>query len=89
MTLTFVEQLNSLMEWDEIDFENNLWRIPAEKMKMALPHIVPLSRQAIELLEVVKPITGISNTFSITTVQLSQLAVMRFAPFVLWAITVK
>jgi integrase len=52
MTLTFVRTAElRMMEWDEIDFENNLWRIPADKMKMALPHIVPLSRQAIELIE--------------------------------------
>ncbi len=31
---------------------------PAYKMKMALPHIVPLSRQAIELLKGLQPITG-------------------------------
>ncbi|AZM39567.1 MULTISPECIES: integrase arm-type DNA-binding domain-containing protein [Acinetobacter] len=62
MTLTFVRTAElRLMEWDEIDLENKLWRIPAEKMKMALPHLVPLSRQAIELLEVVKPITGMKQ----------------------------
>ena len=59
MTLTFVrtgELIN--MEWNEIDFDNNLWRIPAYKMKMALPHIVPLSKQAIDLLKNLQPITG-------------------------------
>jgi integrase len=59
MTLTFVrtgELIN--MEWNEIDFDNNLWRIPAYKMKMALPHIVPLSRQAIDLIKNLQPITG-------------------------------
>lgn len=59
MTLTFVRTAElRMMEWDEIDFENRLWRIPAEKMKMALPHLVPLSRQAIELLEGLIPLTG-------------------------------
>ncbi|MDQ9834259.1 tyrosine-type recombinase/integrase [Acinetobacter soli] len=59
MTLTFVRTAElRMMEWDEIDFENKLWRIPAEKMKMALPHLVPLSRQAIELLEGLIPLTG-------------------------------
>lgn len=59
MTLTFVRTAElRMMEWDEIDFENKLWRIPAEKMKMALPHLVPLSRQAIELLESLLPLTG-------------------------------
>lgn len=62
MTLTFVRTAElRLMEWDEIDFESKLWRIPADKMKMALPHIVPLSRQAIELLEVLRPITGMKQ----------------------------
>lgn len=59
MTLTFVRTAElRMMEWDEIDFETKLWRIPANKMKMAQPHIVPLSKQAIELLEGLRPLTG-------------------------------
>lgn len=59
MTLTFVRTSELInMEWQEIDFENKLWRIPAYKMKMALPHIVPLSKQALELIESLKPLTG-------------------------------
>ena len=59
MTLTFVRTAELInMEWNEIDFENKLWRIPAYKMKMALPHIVPLSRQAIELIQTIKHITA-------------------------------
>ncbi|MFC4952542.1 tyrosine-type recombinase/integrase [Acinetobacter puyangensis] len=59
MTLTFVRTAElRLMEWEEINFEEKLWRIPADKMKMALPHIVPLSTQAIEIVEALKPITG-------------------------------
>jgi len=59
MTLTFVRTAElRMMEWDEIDFETKLWRIPADKMKMAQPHIVPLSKQAIELLERLRPLTG-------------------------------
>ncbi|MBJ8482961.1 tyrosine-type recombinase/integrase [Acinetobacter vivianii] len=59
MTLTFVRTAElRMMEWSEIDFENKIWRIPAEKMKMALPHLVPLSSQAIELLESLLPLTG-------------------------------
>lgn len=38
-------------EWTEIDYKENLWRISADKMKMRLPHVVPLSRQAMEILE--------------------------------------
>ncbi|MEN8422253.1 integrase arm-type DNA-binding domain-containing protein [Acinetobacter junii] len=59
MTLTFVRTAELInMEWNEIDFDNHLWRIPAYKMKMALPHIVPLSKQAVELIESLQPITG-------------------------------
>lgn len=59
MTLTFVRTAElRMMEWKEIDYKNCLWRIPAHKMKMAQPHIVPLSRQALELLEGLKPLTG-------------------------------
>lgn len=59
MTLTFVRTAELInMEWQEVDFENKLWRIPAYKMKMALPHIVPLSKQALELIESLKPLTG-------------------------------
>ncbi|WAU73769.1 tyrosine-type recombinase/integrase [Acinetobacter sp. TR11] len=59
MTLTFVRTAElRMMEWQEIDLESKLWRIPAEKMKMALPHIVPLSQQALDILEIIRPITG-------------------------------
>jgi integrase len=44
--------------WPEIDFDKAEWRIPAERMKMQEPHIVPLSRQAIEVLKELEPITG-------------------------------
>ena len=38
-----------LATWEEIDFEKGQWEIPAERMKMRKPHIVPLSRQVIEI----------------------------------------
>lgn len=67
MTLTFVRTSELInMEWNEIDFDNHLWRIPAYKMKMALPHIVPLSKQAVELIENLRPITG-NKQFVFTT----------------------
>jgi len=37
-------------EWAHVDLEAAEWRIPAEIMKMRQPHIVPLSRQALEIL---------------------------------------
>jgi integrase len=45
-------------EWKEVDFEKAEWRIPAERMKMKQPHIVPLARQAIEILKELHPQTG-------------------------------
>src|SRR3546814_17702209 len=37
-------------EWKEFDFERAVWTIPDHKMKMGLPHAVPLSRQAIAII---------------------------------------
>jgi len=45
-------------EWDEIDTEKKEWCIPAHKMKMRAEHIVPLSRQALAVLEEVRALTG-------------------------------
>ena len=45
-------------EWTEIDFEQAEWSIPATRMKMKQPHIVPLSRQALETLKELQPLTG-------------------------------
>ncbi|MGF2702160.1 integrase domain-containing protein [Enterobacter hormaechei] len=44
--------------WVEVDFDENLWTIPAERMKAKREHIVPLSPQALEILEVMKPISA-------------------------------
>ncbi|MEP8552834.1 integrase domain-containing protein [Enterobacter mori] len=44
--------------WAEIDLNTKLWRIPAERMKAKREHIVPLSPQALEILEVMKPISA-------------------------------
>ena len=44
--------------WAEIDLEAKLWTIPAERMKAKREHIVPLSPQALEILEVMKPISA-------------------------------
>jgi integrase len=45
-------------EWAEIDLGNAEWNIPAEKMKMKQPHLVPLSKQAVEILRELQPVTG-------------------------------
>lgn len=44
--------------WAEIDTEAAVWRIPAERMKMKAAHVVPLSRQALEVLEAQRQISG-------------------------------
>lgn len=45
-------------EWGEMETDSAIWRIPAAKMKMKRPHIVPLSRQAQEVLHELHAITG-------------------------------
>lgn len=50
-----------LSEWQEFDFEEGLWRIPAERMKMRLPHIVPLARQVQSILMGLREYTGQSR----------------------------
>lgn len=46
------------MEWTEVNLDAAEWRIPGSKMKMKLDHLVPLAKQAVELLRGVQPITG-------------------------------
>lgn len=45
-------------EWREIDLDAAEWRIPAERMKMRAPHVVPLSAQAVAILCELQPLTG-------------------------------
>ncbi|MCB3004204.1 integrase domain-containing protein [Klebsiella quasipneumoniae subsp. similipneumoniae] len=45
-------------KWAEIDLNAKLWTIPAERMKAKREHIVPLSQQALDILEVMKPISA-------------------------------
>lgn len=45
-------------EWSEIDLERAEWKIPAEKMKMRITHIVPLATQAVDILREIEPLTG-------------------------------
>ena len=44
--------------WPEFDFEKREWRIPAERMKSGAEHLVPLSRQAVAVLERLRELTG-------------------------------
>lgn len=59
MMLTFV-RTNELIQarWREFDFSKKQWIIPGERMKMKKDHIVPLSRQALAILEKMKPLSG-------------------------------
>lgn len=59
LLLTFV-RTKELREasWDEIDINGAVWRIPAERMKMRQPHIVPLATQAVALLQELQAFTG-------------------------------
>jgi integrase len=45
-------------EWKEFDLKGAEWRIPAERTKMRTQHVVPLSDQAVALVEELKPLTG-------------------------------
>ncbi len=59
MVLTFVrtgELIGAL--WSEIDLEAGLWIIPGERMKARTEHVVPLSRQAVAILEELKALGG-------------------------------
>ncbi|MEK7800988.1 MAG: integrase arm-type DNA-binding domain-containing protein [Pseudomonadota bacterium] len=62
LSLTFV-RTSELIEatWSEIDFKYKQWNIPAERMKMKRPHIVPLAPQAIAILEELKEMVGNSK----------------------------
>lgn len=59
LMLTFVRTVElRAAEWKEFDMDAAEWRIPAERMKMREPHIVPLSAQAVELLRELQTLTG-------------------------------
>jgi integrase len=62
MALTFVRTSELIgAKWAEFDLEAGRWNIPAERMKMRTPHIVPLARQALEVLEILRDLTGQSD----------------------------
>lgn len=44
--------------WEDIDLDKKVWTIPAERMKKRRPHSIPLTDQAIALLEVIRPYSG-------------------------------
>ena len=62
MALTFVRTSELIgAKWAEFDLKATRWDIPAERMKMRTPHIVPLARQAIEILGTLRELTGNSQ----------------------------
>jgi integrase len=62
MALSFVRTSELIAaKWAEFDLEAARWDIPAERMKMRTPHIVPLSRQAVDVLNTLKTLSGTSE----------------------------
>lgn len=62
LAMTFVRTGELIKaKWDEIDLDGRQWIIPAERMKMRKPHIVPLSRQAVTVLTELKEAGGNSD----------------------------
>ena len=75
LLLTFVRpgELRAA-RWDEIDWRHKEWNIPAERMKMEKPHVVPLFRQVLGLLSELQAHTGEGDTCYL------QQAVIRLIP---------
>ncbi len=62
MLLTFVRTSELIqVKWSEIDFEKAMWVIPAERMKMRLPHMIPLSKQSLKILAELKEMNGMNE----------------------------
>ncbi len=63
MVLTFLRTTPLIWaEWSEIDFQGKRWKVPVEHMKGHLwPHIVPLARQTVKVLELIHAISGKSK----------------------------
>lgn len=59
LALTFVRTGELIgAKWDEINWEREEWHIPKERMKMKRPHIVPLSKQSLDILRELRTQTG-------------------------------
>ncbi|WP_048439248.1 tyrosine-type recombinase/integrase [Caenimonas sp. SL110] len=62
LALTFVRTSELIeAEWSEFDLVKGEWRIPGERMKMGRTHVVPLARQALEILKTLRLISGNSQ----------------------------
>jgi integrase len=63
MALTFVRTSELIgAKWGEFDLEAGRWDIPAERMKMRSPHIVPLARQTLDVLDTLRMLSGQSES---------------------------
>jgi integrase len=62
LALTFVRTGELIgAEWAEFDLDGAVWIVPAERMKMKTEHVVPLSRQALEVLNELRSMAGASR----------------------------
>jgi len=62
MVFTFVRTSELIgARWEEFDMDAKRWTIPAERMKMKTPHIVALSRQTVEVLELLRELSGVEE----------------------------
>lgn len=62
MALTFVRTTELIAaRWEEFDLDAAEWRIPAARMKMKTPHVVPLSAQAVDALRCLHELKGLSG----------------------------
>ena len=52
------------MLWSELDLENQIWNLPPERTKNGLPHSVPLSDAALEIIEAQNPVDGCDFVFT-------------------------
>lgn len=59
MCLSFVRTSELIgARWEEFDLAAGLWRIPAERMKMKTPHLIPLAPQTVELLQALQTLSN-------------------------------
>jgi integrase len=62
LALTFVRTSELIgAKWAEFDLDSARWNIPAERMKMRTPHIVPLAKPALDVLDTLRTLTGESE----------------------------
>lgn len=70
-----------LAQWAEFDFENALWTIPAERMKMRRPHVVPLSGQVVTLFKELYALAG-NTPYLFSSIQAKSSVISDAGPLV-------